>query len=216
MHGSPRSDVEYLLEDVRAGRLSPTDPVRLRQRLGEVSAGVVLCGHSHQARIVPCKDDVLIVNPGSVHCPTYLDARPLANVSEAGSPRARDALLQQAAAAWQIDRVAVAHDWAAASRRAAENGRDETARALAGGLLAPPKAKAREPRKKQSDPLSRAPANPAFVLANSALARACNNGIGGMRQPHGDHVRSRLGEDTFGANLALPNWQVRRRTLGGP
>src|SRR5262249_27624514 len=51
--GSPRSDGEYLLENVRAGRLSPTDRARVGQRRGEVSVGVVLGGHPHQARIVP-------------------------------------------------------------------------------------------------------------------------------------------------------------------
>src|SRR5262249_54011919 len=151
-------------------------------------------------------------NPGSVACPAYLDATPPAHVSEADSPRARDALLQQAAAAWQNDRIAVAYDWAAASRRAAENGRDE----MGARPCRRPKLKRASQGKSRRDPLSRATTNPAFVLVNSALARACNNGIGGMRQPHEDHVRSRLGEDTFGANLALPNWQVRRRTLGGP
>jgi predicted phosphodiesterase len=135
VHGSARSDVEYLLEDVSDGRLSATDPARLRQRLGDVSAGVVLCGHSHQARIVQLKQDALIVNPGSVGCPAYLDATPPAHVSEAGSPHARYALLQQTAAGWQVDLVAVAYDWIAASRRAAQNGRQEWARGLASGYI---------------------------------------------------------------------------------
>jgi predicted phosphodiesterase len=134
VHGSPRSDVEYLLEVVSDGRLSASDPARLRERLGDVS-GVVLCGHSHQARVVQFNEDVLIVNPGSVGCPAYLDPTPPAHVSEAGSPHARYALLQQAAAGWQIDLVAVAYDWTAASRRAARNGREEWARALASGFI---------------------------------------------------------------------------------
>jgi putative phosphoesterase len=135
VHGSPRSDVEYLLEEVSDGRLSASDPARVRQRLGDLTGGVVLCGHSHQARVVQLNEDVLIVNPGSVGCPAYLDATPPAHVSEAGSPHARYALLQQAAAGWQIDLVAVAYDWTAASRRAAQNGREEWARALASGFI---------------------------------------------------------------------------------
>jgi len=88
IHGSPRSNVEYLLEDVVDGRLWPTDPGRLRERLGATTAAVLLCAHSLQARIVNAHANLLVINPGSVGCPGYLDLTPPAHVSEAGSPRA--------------------------------------------------------------------------------------------------------------------------------
>jgi predicted phosphodiesterase len=136
VHGTPRSDLEYLLEDVVAGRLLPAAADRLGPRLGGLGAAVVLCGHSHQARLVRTPENVLIVNPGSVGCPGYLDPTPPAHISEAGSPHARYGLLQQTAAGWRVDLVAVAYDWAAAAQRATANGRDEWARALATGCLA--------------------------------------------------------------------------------
>jgi predicted phosphodiesterase len=135
IHGTPRSDLEYLLEDVVEGRLLPAAADPLGPRLGELSAAVVLCGHSHQARVVLTQQNLLIINPGSVGCPGYFDPTPPAHVSEAGSPHARYGLLQQAGSGWRVDLMAVPYDWSAASRRAAENGRDEWARALATGFL---------------------------------------------------------------------------------
>src|SRR5262245_53452123 len=60
IHGTPNSDVDYLLEDVVEGRLVPAAADRVGSRLGPAlgqapgkpGASVVLCGHSHQARVV--------------------------------------------------------------------------------------------------------------------------------------------------------------------
>jgi hypothetical protein len=66
------------------GRLWPTDPGRLRERLGATTAAVLLCAHSLQARIVNAHANLLVINPGSVGCPGYLDLTPPPHVSEAG------------------------------------------------------------------------------------------------------------------------------------
>jgi predicted phosphodiesterase len=136
VHGRPNSDVEYLLEAVVAGRLVPCAPHELNQRLGGIGRSVVLCGHSHQARVVRTLEEVLIINPGSVGCPGYVDPTPPAHVSETGSPHARYALLTATALGWRVDLLAIAYDWATAARRATQNGRDDWARALATGFLA--------------------------------------------------------------------------------
>jgi diadenosine tetraphosphatase ApaH/serine/threonine PP2A family protein phosphatase len=142
VHGTPNSDVAYLLEDVVEGRLVPAAADRLDPRLGEPGAAVVLCGHSHQARVVRTPNNVLIVNPGSVGCPGYQDPTPPAHISEAGSPHARYGRLKQTGSGWRVDLMAVPYDWSAAARRAGENGRDEWARALATGFLVEPPAHA--------------------------------------------------------------------------
>jgi hypothetical protein len=94
-----------------------------------------LCGHSHQARVVRTPEDVLSINPGSVGCPGYIDPTPPAHVSEAGSPHARYGLLTATALGWRVELLAIAYDWEAAVRRAAQNGREDWARALATGFL---------------------------------------------------------------------------------
>ena len=135
LHGTKQNDNAYLLEDVRDGRLVPARPGTIAERLGGVAGSLVLCGHSHQARVVRLDSGCLVVNPGSVGAPGYVDPTPPAHVSEAGSPHARYALVTRAQGAWSVDLITVAYAWDHAARRAAENGRAEWARALATGFV---------------------------------------------------------------------------------
>jgi predicted phosphodiesterase len=136
VHGTPGDDNQYLLEDIVAGGLALAKPATIAKRLGALSSGVLLCGHSHQQRIAYGPGGLLIVNPGSVGCPAYADPTPPSpHVSETGSPHARYALLAQEAGRWRADLVAVAYDWDRASACAAANGRPDWARALATGYV---------------------------------------------------------------------------------
>ena len=76
-----------------------------------------------------------IVNPGSVGCPGYVDDTPPAHVSEAGSPHARYALLDDSSGGWAVELIAIAYDRDRAAGRAAANGRPEWAMALATGRV---------------------------------------------------------------------------------
>jgi predicted phosphodiesterase len=136
VHGTPADDNRYLLEDVVAGRLALASSVDIASRLGGLSAGLLLCGHSHQPRIALGPGGVLIVNPGSVGCPAYADPTPPSpHVSETGSPHARYALLTREAGQWRVDLIAITYDWDRASACAASNGRLEWADALATGYV---------------------------------------------------------------------------------
>jgi predicted phosphodiesterase len=135
VHGTGSDDNQYLLEDVVQGRLALAAPTTIGNRLNCVSAGLVLCAHSHQPRIVHNAKGAIIVNPGSVGCPAYSDPNPPAHVSECGSPHARYALLSRSAGVWSIDLIAINYDWDSASRRATRNGREVWARALASGFV---------------------------------------------------------------------------------
>jgi predicted phosphodiesterase len=135
VHGTPRNDTAYLLEDVADGRLVPAGPGRVLERLGSLRASIVLCAHSHQPRLARAGDASLVLNPGSVGCPGYVDPTPPAHVSEAGSPHARYATLTRRSTGWSIELIAVEYAWEKASRRAAENGRNEWAQALATGFV---------------------------------------------------------------------------------
>jgi predicted phosphodiesterase len=135
VHGTPTDDNQYLLEDVVSGGLALAKPATIAKRLGAISAGVLLCGHSHQPRIAYGPGGLLMVNPGSVGCPAYADPTPPAHVSETGSPHARYALLTREAGRWRADLVAIEYDWDRASARASENGRPDWARAVATGYV---------------------------------------------------------------------------------
>ena len=49
----------------------------------------IRCGHTHQQHLIQLPDGTLILNPGSVGCPSYDDPGNNPHVSESGSPHAR-------------------------------------------------------------------------------------------------------------------------------
>jgi diadenosine tetraphosphatase ApaH/serine/threonine PP2A family protein phosphatase len=61
-HGSPRSDLEYLLEDIRddSVHLSHTD--QILPRLNGVNASLILCGHTYIPRTVLLPGGAWVVN----------------------------------------------------------------------------------------------------------------------------------------------------------
>ncbi len=133
-HGTPASDTTYLLEDVADGAMRLAAADKIAQRLGAVTASLVLCGHSHLQRALQVGGR-LIVNPGAVGCPGYIDPTPPGHVCEAGSPHARYAIADNASGQWAIEMIAIAYDWDRAAARAAANGRPEWAMALATGRV---------------------------------------------------------------------------------
>jgi predicted phosphodiesterase len=126
VHGSPRSDVEYLLEEKVDGRLALARPALLRERLEGVRGSLVLCGHSHHQHCVLAPGGRLVVNPGSVGFPRYADNedRP---TNEAGSPHARYALATRRGGRWSVELVVLDYDWSVVVERARQNGRPDWA-----------------------------------------------------------------------------------------
>jgi predicted phosphodiesterase len=135
-HGSPAGgDLEYLLEDVSTGRPIMDTEESIRPRLAGIeNAQVVLCGHTHIARIVHI-DGTLIVNPGSVGMPGYRDVTPVPHVMEAGAPHARYALLEKFSSGWAAELRAVPYAFEAAARQAEDAGRDAVAYSLRTGRM---------------------------------------------------------------------------------
>jgi Icc-related predicted phosphoesterase len=70
-HGTPTDDNRYLVEEESEGRLVRADPATIRDRLGDIQARVVQCGHSHQQQLIQLRSGPLILNPRSVGCPSY-------------------------------------------------------------------------------------------------------------------------------------------------
>ncbi|EJL21965.1 metallophosphoesterase [Novosphingobium sp. AP12] len=135
VHGTPGSDLDYFLETVDEAGLRPATGAEVLERVGNVDAAVLLCGHTHVARVVRLADGRLIVNPGSVGLPAYADDLPFAHAVESGSPYARYAILTQSAGAWSAELCAVDYDWEQAARDAEANGRMDWARALRTGRV---------------------------------------------------------------------------------
>jgi len=140
-HGTPASDLDYLLETVtpdfgqdgsRGVRAAGTDEIAAR--LDGVPAALVVCGHTHLPRIVQV-GRTLVVNPGSVGLPAYDDTHPHPHHVESGSPHARWALVERTAGGWRASLHATDYDWPAASARAERAGRGDWADALCSGFV---------------------------------------------------------------------------------
>jgi putative phosphoesterase len=131
-HGTPESDLEYLMEDIQGTEVRLRSPEGIQLRLGS-NVRAVLCGHSHIPRIVRTDAGVTIVNPGSVGLQAYDDIHPCLHYVETGSPHARYAVIDQESAAIKVDFIAVEYDWEQASRDAAAAHRPDWAHALATG-----------------------------------------------------------------------------------
>jgi putative phosphoesterase len=133
VHGTPTSDVAYLLEDAVDDRLRYVTSESLGERLHAVDAELVLCGHSHVQHCAWAPGARLVLNPGAVGAPRYAgNALPHAN--EAGSPHARYAVVTRTSARWSAELFALDYDWALVMRRAQQLGYPEWAAAFAKGF----------------------------------------------------------------------------------
>lgn len=142
VHGTPGSDLVYLLETVTPAGLREAgdDEVAARLRaLPAMAAGapltLLLCGHTHLPRDRTLPGGPRIVNPGSVGLPAYDDDHPHPHVVENGTPHARYAVIEPAGAGWRVEPRAVAYDWEAAARQAEAQGRGDWADALRSGRV---------------------------------------------------------------------------------
>ena len=127
-HGTPSSDLIYLLEHITEHGVFLRDSAAIMADLRDVRQPVVVCGHSHVPRTVWLPDGRLVVNPGSVGIPAYDDDLPFPHVMEAGSPHARYAVLTRQLGGWAVEHVALPYPWSAAADVARRNGRPDRAR----------------------------------------------------------------------------------------
>ena len=134
-HAAPAADDVYLVEEVDGARLVPSHPDAIAKRLGAVDAKLVLCGHSHQARVVQLPGGPIILNPGSVGCPAYEDTT---YVSESGSHHARYAIAEEKPdGGFAFELILVPYPYQEAAHRAEANGRPDWAHGLRTGFMPP-------------------------------------------------------------------------------
>lgn len=137
-HGTPTRDTHYLLETVEPSHVRLATAAEIRQRLGDIDADLVLCGHTHRPRMVRLPDGPLIVNPGSVGLPAFDDRQFFPHVIETGAPDARYALVEYRAGRWQAELIAVPYDHLPMVKRAEAARMPDWALALATGRAVMP------------------------------------------------------------------------------
>lgn len=134
-HGTPDSDLAYFLETVEPGCFRAATMPEIDERLGQVDAELIACGHTHVPRVVRASSGQLIVNPGSVGLPGYDDIHPWPHVVETGSPDARYAIVERSEDGWISTLVSVPYDHAKMAALALARGRPDWASALSTGRL---------------------------------------------------------------------------------
>jgi predicted phosphodiesterase len=137
-HGTPRSDLEPMLETIELDGPRPATLGEIERRAAGSTARLIACGHSHVPRVMRTSGGCVIVNPGSVGLQAYDDPHPLASPDvyyvETGSPHASYAIVEDADPAWAVNFHRVAYDWEAAAACAARNHRPDWAYALRTGF----------------------------------------------------------------------------------
>jgi predicted phosphodiesterase len=138
VHGTPASDLVYLLETVTETGCRAATPEEVAGRVGDTDASLVLCGHTHIPRAMRLADGRFIVNPGSVGLQAYDDAQPYPHKMESGSAHARYArITQNARSGWEVEFRSVAYDWNQAAAMAESHGRPDWVVPLRTGTMPP-------------------------------------------------------------------------------
>ncbi|UNK57583.1 metallophosphatase family protein [Pseudoxanthomonas daejeonensis] len=137
-HGTPGSDVDYLLDDIAGAELRAAEAATVAARLAHplaADASLVLCGHSHTPRATRLADGRLACNPGSVGLPAFATSRPVPHRAQAGSPEARYALLERRDGQWRAQLLSVPYRYEAAAMQAGRLGRPDWVHALRHGRM---------------------------------------------------------------------------------
>jgi putative phosphoesterase len=130
-HGTPLSDLEYLLEIPNDRASHPATAEQISDRSGGCTVPLILCGHSHIPRSFRTEDGRLIVNPGSVGIPVCIRDSWRSDQPEALSSYTRYALIDRTVD-WHVEFIQVEYDWDKAVRLAAIRGYPDWAKALTG------------------------------------------------------------------------------------
>ena len=126
-HGTPESDSEYLLEEVKDDGVTARSQDELSSILDSLDCRYILCGHSHIPRVILLPDERVIVNPGSVGLQAYTDDSPYPHVMETLSPHARYSIISAKNDIAYIEEILIPYDWSSVAEVAVRNGRPDWA-----------------------------------------------------------------------------------------
>lgn len=124
-HGTPSSDLVYLLEDVELGYPCLRSDKDISKLLTEQHSDVVCCGHTHIPRAVTLNTGQLIINPGSVGLQAYSDESPVEHSMENYTPHASYGIIEKEHSGWAVQHIKVPYDVTAAVRDCTERGRKD-------------------------------------------------------------------------------------------
>jgi predicted phosphodiesterase len=132
-HGSPRDDLECLVDDCAPDGTRTRNVEEIAAMLDGIDARLVLCGHTHVPRLLELPDGRWVCNPGSVGLQAYREHGDVPWAIGSGSPHARYALLHREDGRWRVEQRTVGYDHRAAAAAARAAGRDDWAAPLLTG-----------------------------------------------------------------------------------
>jgi len=139
IHAVPGDDAEDWLDHKGPqNRLVARDRREVESRAEGLGAAAILTGHTHTPRMVRLSGGRIVVNPGAVGCPAYLDARsdpPF--IHETGAPDARFAIVEQIGDDYEVSLRTVPYDPSEMQALALARGADTWAEAIGSGWFTP-------------------------------------------------------------------------------
>lgn len=135
-HGTPSSDSIYWLEEVQDdGIVSLRSKENILKEAIGLRHSILLCGHSHVARIIAPDERRLIINPGSVGQPAFTSDWPKRHRIETGSSQASYAIIERRRAGVSVSLRKVPYDFTRMAILALDAGRKDWSNALRFGWL---------------------------------------------------------------------------------
>ncbi len=132
-HGTPTSDLVYLLEDVSTGVALLRSDDEIAELLGGQSSKLICCGHTHKPRLVRLSSGVSILNPGSVGLQAYTDQEPVEHSMENYTDKASYAIAEIRDDEWYVEHLRIPYEVQAAVEDCLARGRRDWAHFLQTG-----------------------------------------------------------------------------------
>lgn len=125
-HGTPNNDLVYLLEDIESCALVLKKDKDIVKLLDNNKAKIILCGHSHTARVINLSNNTLLINPGSVGLQAYMDDEPIIHSVENHTSDASYAILEiNEKNEYKAELYRVSYDYEKAAEKAALRNRED-------------------------------------------------------------------------------------------
>ena len=132
-HGTPKSDLIYLLEDISSGSAVLRTDSEILNLLGEQASKLICCGHTHTPRLVKTSSGVSVLNPGSVGLQAYTDEEPSIHSMENYTDKASYAIAEEHENEWVIEHLRIPYDVSTAVDDCLARGRNDWAHFLLTG-----------------------------------------------------------------------------------
>jgi putative phosphoesterase len=110
-HGTPKSDLIYLLEDVSNGCAQLRSDNAIIKLLEGQQSKLICCGHTHIPRAVTLSSGQLVVNPGSVGLQAYSDEEPVVHSMENYNTYASYSIVEKLGEQWHVQNIKVPYNY---------------------------------------------------------------------------------------------------------